>query len=176
MKVFISWSGETSQSIAKKLFEWLPMTLQSIDPYMSAESIEKGARWSASVADQLQESAAGIVVVTPENVSAPWLHFEAGALSKVIEQTKFAPVLFCVKQTDVAGPLAQFQLTELNKSDFLLLLKSINSSVPSESLDEQRLERMHNALWDKFEASLIEGEQTRSKLLEAVLDEALEAA
>lgn len=41
MRVFISWSGELSQSIAKELSEWLPSIIQSVEVFYSPEDIKK---------------------------------------------------------------------------------------------------------------------------------------
>lgn len=155
MKVFISWSGDTARKIALELYEWLPMVLQSIEPYMSEQSIEKGTRWVTNVAEQLQDSVAGIVILTPDSLNAPWLNFEAGALSRVVDQSaKLAPVLFGMKPSDVIAPLSQFQVTEFNSNEFLNLLKSINAVAESDGLPEQRLEKAHHALWNNLEEKI----------------------
>src|SRR5438093_722563 len=55
MKVFISWSGILSRRAAETLREWLPNVLQVVELWMSAEDIEKGARWSSELESSLQE-------------------------------------------------------------------------------------------------------------------------
>ena len=82
MKVFISWSGNISLKVALIFRDWLPSVIQSIEPYVSSEDIDKGARWSTDIAKELENSTFGILCVTKENLEAPWLSFEAGALSK----------------------------------------------------------------------------------------------
>ena len=47
--VFISWSGARSKLIADTLYEWLPMVVQSVKPWMSSHSIDKGSRGVTSV-------------------------------------------------------------------------------------------------------------------------------
>src|SRR4051812_8769555 len=123
MKIFISWSGKRSQQVAEGLRDWLPMVIQTIDPYVSSEDIEKGARWGSDIAGELQESQFGILCITPENVGAPWLNFEAGALSKSIETGRVMPVLFGMARADVPqGPLVQFQSTLADNGDLWKLV------------------------------------------------------
>lgn len=50
MKVFISWSGNKSHKVAMIFREWLPSVIQSLEPYVSSEDIDKGARWSSDIA------------------------------------------------------------------------------------------------------------------------------
>lgn len=150
MKVFISWSGEVSRSIASKLYDWLPMVLQSVQPYMSSESIDKGTRWASSIANELDGTATGIVVLTSDNLLSPWIYFESGALAKAVGDSKLAPLLFGLKPSDIGTPLSQFQVTIFNKDDMLKLLISINSCSDGDPLPDGRLEKMHNALWNEL--------------------------
>lgn len=91
MKVFLSWSGELSHRVACAFRDWLPSVLQSVSPYVSSEDIDKGARWSTDISKELERSAYGIIVVTHEDIDAPWVNFEAGALSKTVEKSKVSP-------------------------------------------------------------------------------------
>ena len=154
MKVFLSWSGEASKQIAAKLYDWLPMVIQSVQPYMSSESIEKGTRWASSISGELEDTSVGIVILTAENLKAPWIYFEAGALAKAVGDSRLAPLLCGLKPSDIGTPLSQFQVTVFNKTDVLKLLKSINASAGDDALPDARLEKMHNALWDDLQQEI----------------------
>jgi hypothetical protein len=81
-KVFISWSGEPSRSIARALHDWLPTVAQHVRPWMSDQEIGTGRRWNEEIAKALDDTDFGIVCVTAQNQHAPWLMFEAGGLAK----------------------------------------------------------------------------------------------
>ena len=100
MKVFISWSGNKSHKVALLFREWLPSVIQSVVPYVSSEDIDKGARWSTDIAKELEDSTFGILCVTKENLNAPWLSFEAGALSKTMDKSFVTPFLFDIKRSE----------------------------------------------------------------------------
>lgn len=108
MKVFISWSGNISWKVAVIFRDWLPSVIQSLEPYVSSEDIDKGARWSTDIAKELEDSTFGILCVTKENLEAPWLSFKAGALSKTMEKSFVTPFLFDIKRSEVQGPILQF--------------------------------------------------------------------
>lgn len=94
MKIFISWSGSMSQAIAEALHDWLPRVIQAVQPWLSSTNIDKGARWSDDIAAQLEETKFGLICLTRENLEAPWILFEAGALSKTLDRTYVCPYLF----------------------------------------------------------------------------------
>lgn len=161
MKIFVSWSGPLSHRVATILRTWLPNVIQSIDAYVSSEDIDKGARWSPEIARELEISEFGIICVSKENLNAPWLLFEAGALSKKFERGRVSPFLIDLKASDVSGPLAQFQATPFSKEDLKKLMYSINKSAENSSLDETRLGISFDKWWPDLEIALNEAIKAR---------------
>jgi hypothetical protein len=74
-----------------------------------------------------------------ENRRAPWIIFEAGALSKAAERPTVCPYLVDLPPSDLEGPLAQFQAKLADEAGTLDLLQSINSglTVPQKRSDQQ---------------------------------------
>ena len=127
MKLFISWSGELSHKIALILREWIPTVLPTIKPWVSSEDIAKGERWSDALAKQLEKTSIGIICVDPSNVRSPWLNFEAGALSKIIDKGKIFPLLIGINPSELDGPLSQFQVTIIDKEEMFKLIESLHN-------------------------------------------------
>lgn len=154
MQLFISWSGELSRNVATLLHEWIPTVLQSAEPFLSSTDIEKGSRWSDHVAQKLEECGFGIIILTKSNLSAPWILFEAGALSKMVGSSHVSSLMIGIDAVDVKQPLSQFQNTVFSKDDIMKLIQSINraSTTP---LREEVLSRAFSALWPGFELSVI---------------------
>jgi hypothetical protein len=153
LRVFVSWSGDRSRSVAEAMVEWLPRVLQAADPWMSRQ-IEKGDRWSQRIGEKLAENQVGLICVTPENSTAPWLLFEAGALSKALGTAKVCPVLLGVSPQELRGPLAQFQATLTEKSDLLSLLQTLNGKLDDEAVDTAVLAGAFNREWPRLERKL----------------------
>lgn len=156
MKVFLSWSGDLSHKVALTLRDWLPSVIQSIEPYVSSEDIDKGARWSTDIASELADSSYGILCVTRENLHAPWLTFEAGALSKTMDKSYVSPFLFDIKRSEVNGPILQFQSTVFEKEDVKKLLLSLNKADSDEQLTTERLEKALDVWYPDLEKQLNE--------------------
>jgi hypothetical protein len=153
MKLFISWSGPTSQQVADALRNWIPSVLQSVKPFMSAVDTDKGIRWNANLSQQLADADYGIICVTPDNLDSRWLNFEAGAISKSIDTAYVSPFLFGIKSSAVTGPLVQFQHTVYSRPDIFQLIKSINN-VCAEPIPEVNLPEIFGTWWPRLESAL----------------------
>jgi hypothetical protein len=138
MKVFLSWSGEPSRRAAELMKTWLPSVIQESEVWVSSQDIGKGARWSEVLWECLSEIEFGILMVTRANFSAPWIMFEAGALSKTVK-AKVIPILCDLNRIDIADtPLTQFQNSLVTKEEIWQLIVSVNASC-QRGLDEGRL-------------------------------------
>ena len=164
MKVFLSWSGDLSHDVALILSELLPSVIQRLDPYVSSEDIDKGARWFSDVAGQLEQSDFGIICLTRANMTAPWVLFEAGALSKRLERSRVAPFLVDLAPPDLEGPLAQFQATTIDLDEMLKLVHSLDSAMGDDALGETVLQRSFDKWWpelkERLDAAVLKPRQT----------------
>lgn len=153
--VFISWSGERSRHVARALRNWLPMVLQAAKPFMSKKDIDKGARWHVELARALEVTKVGIICLTPENMTAPWLLFESGALSKTVDKgTRVCTYLLGgLKPEQVRSPLSEFQATKAEPEETKQLLQSMNVALGS-PITEATLTDVFEAMWPKLEAVL----------------------
>jgi hypothetical protein len=169
MRVFLSWSGDFSREVAVVLREWLPSVIQQLEPYVSSEDISKGARWSSDIAKELEVSSFGIICLTKDNLDAPWIHFEAGALSKTVEKSRVSPFLFGVKSSDIPkdSPLLQFQYTQFEKVEVYKLLASLNEACGDTAIDGQRFISICDVWWPQLEDKL---NQLHNRDVSLVLD------
>lgn len=155
MKVFLSWSGHKSHEVAKTLKDWIPLVIQSIPPYVSSEDIDKGTRWSTDIAKELEDSSFGILCVTKENLEAPWLLFEAGALSKMIDKSSVCPFLFDLKMAELKqGPLVQFQSAVFDREDIKKLITTLNKACGEFGLKDDLLNKSFDIWWPKLKEEL----------------------
>ena len=154
MKVFISWSGKDSRKFGEALRDWLPAVLQFVKTYFTPSDIEKGSRWNSEIAKELESSSIGIICVTRDNLHNDWVLFEAGALSKSLESSRLCPILFDIQNTDLTGPLKQFQTTEFNKNDFKKLVSAINANYGENKLKPQVLDDVFEIWWPQLETKI----------------------
>ncbi len=150
MQIFASWSGPDSRAVAELFKSWIPCVLQDVNVYVSSQDIEKGERWQTSVASNLTEIDFGLIVVTKTNMNAPWILFEAGALSKSVK-SRVIPILCGVNEIDTANsPLTQFQYSIVNKEEIKRVIEQINSA-NSRLLDPSRVDKAFEKWWPDFE-------------------------
>ena len=147
MEIFVSWSGKRSLKIAEGLRDWLPRVIQQLKPWLSADDIERGARWRSEVTNRLSQSRVGIFCLTPENRFSPWMHFEAGAISKNPTETLVCTYLYGLGKSDVRDPLGQFQHTLAEKEETRELVYSVNHKLESGPLDVAVLDDTFERFW-----------------------------
>jgi hypothetical protein len=154
MDIFISWSGPRSRAVAETLKEYLPMIVNAFNPWLSTADIDKGARWSAELSTALATAKAGIICLTPNNLTAPYILFESGAISKTVEKPYVCTLLVGMEPSDVSGPLAQFQATKPTKDDLLQLMRTLNKALGETALKDSQLEAAFELCWPKIEERL----------------------
>ena len=154
MKVFLSWSGHPSLQVARTLRDWIRNVLPSVDTWMSEEDIAMGSRWANKLGQELEETNACILCLTPDNMNSTWLHFEAGEAAKVVRNSLVCPFLMGVQKAELTGPLSQFQSAVANRNDTLRLVRTLNYSPGGPAIERDRLEKMFDVWWPHLEAEL----------------------
>lgn len=164
MRVFLSWSGERSHCVAGVLRDWLPNVIQVVRPFLSDQDIPKGARWGTQVGAQLREADFGIFCLTADNLNAPWLLFEAGAISNrflssskadQIPITRVCTYLFDVDPEDLTPPLADFQATKADlRDDTFRLVCTINDALAQNAVKPDRLRSCYDKWWPDLQDAL----------------------
>ncbi|MBX5103025.1 hypothetical protein HJB52_14205 [Rhizobium lentis] len=138
MHIFASWSGSESRQVAELLRSWIPHVIQDAEVYVSSQDIAKGERWLSSVGSHLSEIDFGIVAVTPTNLNAPWIQFEAGALSKSV-RSRLIPLLCGLNAFEASNnPLTQFQYAVVSEDELFRVVEEVNRACVR-PLDEARL-------------------------------------
>jgi hypothetical protein len=153
VKIFISWSGARSEALASALREWFPLILHYVDPWLSKSDIQAGERWSIEIAKELEACNFGIICVTRENVGAPWILFEAGALAKSMQDGRVIPLLLDLDVKDISGPLAQFQAKKVDNAGIRELALSLNKASTA-PVPEIQLDKLIAALWGDLEKQI----------------------
>ncbi len=153
MKIFISWSGERSETLAKALRDWFPLVLHYVEPWLSQSDIEAGERWGVEVAKELESSNYGVICVTRENIASPWLLFESGALAKSMQEGRVIPLLLDLDFKEISGPLAQFQAKKAEQEGIKELVVSLNKAATT-PIPDQQLEKLFAALWTDLDNTI----------------------
>jgi hypothetical protein len=135
--------------MAVGLREWLPLVLHYVEPWMSELDISAGGRWAVEVGRELEASNFGLICLTVENLSASWISFEAGALSKTVEKSSVVPYLLDVDFANVDGPLAQFQAKKSDKTSTLDIVRAINAAAKA-PIDPARLGALFEMAWPQL--------------------------
>jgi len=80
-----------------------------VKPFLSDADIAPGERFLTVIESELNGASLGVLLVTRDNQTSPWLLFEAGALASKTSRGSVAPLLIDVERQHLTSPLNQFQ-------------------------------------------------------------------
>jgi hypothetical protein len=102
------------------------------------------------ILSNLENAQGGLLCLTPQNLKAPWIHFEAGTLlGKLVY-----PFLFDVSPTKLGPPLSCFQATRAVREDTRNLIHAINKSAGECELPELIVDTLFDRYWPILEKRL----------------------
>jgi len=153
MNVFLSWSGDSSKAVASVLRNRLKLVFPEVTFWMSDRDVQAGQRWGDELDRQLEATHFGILCLVPSNLMAPWLIFEAGALSKSVESSRVVPYCVGIRAEDVQGPLSRFQSVSADETGTRKLVGSINTVLENKRSDSE-LEWIYEKWWPDFRGDL----------------------
>ena len=152
--IFVSWSLPASQKTAVKSYEFFRKLFPTFGFFISSENISSGQRWYDVISDKLDSCNVGIVVVTNENYLRPWIHYEAGALAKVVSKARVMPLLCGVPTSLIADtPLSAFQAADLSKSGIRRIADSIRELTEYQQA-EPDFDEQFDSLWARYGEAL----------------------
>lgn len=110
-QLFISWSGETGKKAADIIYEWIDSIYEDVNEHVFLSTkIKPGRQGCFEIMDALNICKKGFFILTRERISSPWVHFEAGAISKANNLNSVIPILVDIKRESLGtGPLSVFQ-------------------------------------------------------------------
>lgn len=168
-QVFISWSGKRSLAVAESLCVFIPRVIPELkDRLFVSTGIEKGSRWSDEIARHLEEADAGILCLTAEGLSSPWLHFEAGALTKGLDSSRVRrgeepdaitsqrifTYLHGIAPNAFTGPLSQYQWTSATRDDTWRLMNALHELFAKGRAELRAARHRFDDRWPELEQEL----------------------
>jgi hypothetical protein len=160
--------------LAEALIEWLPLVLPYTKPWVSKSDIQSGERWSISIANELQDSNFGIICVTRDNLTAPWILFEAGAIAKSMEDGRLIPLLLDLDFKEISGPLAQFQAKKADLDGIKELVLDLNKVAPTKEPEDRlilRFDPLYSWIQTKINEIPVIGPQKPTRSQGEILEE-----
>jgi TIR domain len=155
VKVFISWSGNRSEAVAKALKSLIEGVLPDAEGWLSYMSLMPGALWTPELLSQIAESSYGVLCLTSENAASPWILFEAGGLTASLQGRYVCPYLLDVSPRRLEKPLSLLNAATANNESTYALLKAINSQRKDQKpMQDRWLRSVFDNNWAMFNEEL----------------------
>ena len=155
-KIFISWSGPYSKEFAKgikKLLEESVFDNKELTCFVSDLDIASGSDWWNKIKKELRSCKLGILCITKENLRAPWIYFEAGAM--IAREIPSIPLLVsCDVKALSSTPLNGKQAVDFyDLKKFLKMLVDINKAMDFD-LTENQINELGKAAYSTLKNDL----------------------
>jgi hypothetical protein len=151
LQVFLGWSGPRSECLARYVNSSLSTILPGVQPFYSP-AINPGAIWPNAVATAIRKSRVAILCITRENLSSPWLQFEAGAFwQRLVGASAVCPLLLDVSDKELPGTFQLFQTRHFNKRGFRELCEFLGRKA---RIYPTRVRKNFKAVWPGLEADV----------------------
>ena len=131
----------------------LALVFPDVSFWISSRDIQAGQRWGNELDRELEGTGFGILCLVPTNLIAPWLIFEAGALSKAVVSSRVVPYCLGLQPDEVQGPLSRFQGVRADEAGTRRLVESINSLLENKRADDV-LGRVFDKWWPDLKRDL----------------------
>lgn len=158
-KIFISWSGPRSKEIAKGM-KWLLEEVifkgTELKCFVSDLDITSGSDWWAKIKGELKTCQMGFLCVTKENIKAPWIYFEAGAM--IARDIPTTPILInCGYQHLSGSPLSGKQAVDFyDQQKFIKMITDINNNMALLQIDSSQMETLARDGYERLKEKLRE--------------------
>lgn len=155
-KIFISWSGPNSKEFAKSLKTLLEKSVfdnTDLECFVSDQDIASGEDWWQKIKKELRSCKLGILCITKENLRAPWIYFEAGAM--IAREVQSIPLLVsCNIKALQNTPLNGKQAIDFyDQKKFLKMLIDING-VMGFNLSDNQLNQLGRSAYINLKSDL----------------------
>jgi TIR domain len=151
VRVFMSWSGDTSLLVAKAVCEGIELLSDRLEPWLS-EDLEPGEEWASTLIPQIRKARLAVLCLTRHNVGAAWIAFETGAYYSSRAGQVVVPLLFGIAPADVEFPLGLFQGVTADANGLKRLFTRAGDLVGLEAAATEK--RFESQIWPRLDGQL----------------------
>lgn len=151
VRIFMSWSGDTSLRVAKAVCEGIELLSDRLEPWLS-EDLEPGEQWASTLIPQIRKARVAVLCLTRRNVGAAWIAFETGAYYTSRSGPVVVPLLLDLTPAEVEFPLGLFQGVTADENGLERLFTRIGELVGLERTAAKA--RFDAEIWPKLDGQL----------------------
>jgi hypothetical protein len=151
--IFISWSGEATRPLSQAFKLFFERVLAGhATVWTSSSDLVAGDRFNESIAGNLIKADVGVLLITRQNMRAPWILFESGALAHKEINRGAIPILVDLERSELESPLSQFQnIQGADLSGMKVILETLSTKT---NLSPDALEALLERFWPNLESAL----------------------